>query len=157
MTDIAVHHPTPPAGSLPERSPDNLQVEAAWPATVAPTMAGAPLSTGPARSKEPAAAQEPTQPPAVATQRTRDRGKNRNREEPHWLTLEEEQELPHNNRFAVLTSLMLCVFTAALDQSIVAPALPTIAAELHANAAGYSYVLFSFFLFNPHMPWVASG
>lgn len=54
--------------------------------------------------------------------------------------MEEEQTIPANNMFAVFSALMLCVFAAALDQSVVAPALPTIAAELHATAAGYSYV-----------------
>lgn len=66
--------------------------------------------------------------------------KNLREKEPHWLQMEEEQTIPANNMFAVFSALMLCVFAAALDQSVVAPALPTIAAELHATAAGYSYV-----------------
>lgn len=120
-------------------------------------MVGAPaLSTGPPScSNDQSAGLAPDQPPneqqPVAASTPKNRGKTRNKDEPHWLTLEEEKELPYNSRWAVMTSLMLCVFTAALDQSIVAPALPTIAAELHANAAGYSYVC-PFFPFSSFQP-----
>lgn len=73
-----------------------------------------------------------------------DKGQNQHGgKKPHWLQMEQENAIPHNNMAAVFSALMLCVFAAALDQSVVAPALPTIAAELHASAAGYSYVPFS--------------
>ena len=44
--------------------------------------------------------------------------------------------------FAILTALVLCVLLAALDQTLVAPALPTIVAELGALN---------------HLPWVVTA
>ncbi|GME41845.1 MFS transporter [Neofusicoccum parvum] len=41
--------------------------------------------------------------------------------------------------FAVLTSLYLSLFVAALDQTIVSTAIPTIASQLH-SAAGYTWI-----------------
>ena len=57
----------------------------------------------------------------------------------HWLQ-NETQVIPDNNLWIVFPSLMLCVFLAALDQTIVSTALPTIAADIGATAAGYSWI-----------------
>lgn len=58
---------------------------------------------------------------------------------PHWLQTEEEQQVPTNKLWVVLPGLMLSLFLASLDQSIVSTALPTIISELHAGAGGYSW------------------
>lgn len=57
----------------------------------------------------------------------------------HWLE-KTELKLPKNNLPVVMTGIMLTVFLAALDQTICATALPTIAANLHSNASDYSWV-----------------
>lgn len=49
--------------------------------------------------------------------------------------------------FAILTALFLSLFIAALDQSIVATAIPTISAELH-SASGYIWIGGAYFLAN---------
>ncbi|KAI0788876.1 MFS general substrate transporter [Abortiporus biennis] len=51
----------------------------------------------------------------------------------------EEHVLPHNNLPLVFCSLMLTLFLSALDQTIVATALPTITAEL-GGGKNYSWV-----------------
>ena len=58
---------------------------------------------------------------------------------PHWLTTEGTHEIPNNNLYIVLPGLMLAVFLAALDQTIVSTALPTIVADLQSGPAGYSW------------------
>ncbi len=59
---------------------------------------------------------------------------------PHWLQTEGEHRIPDNNLWIVFPGLMLSVFLAALDQTILAVALPTIAEELQAGPAAYSLV-----------------
>ncbi|KAJ7913215.1 major facilitator superfamily domain-containing protein [Mycena leptocephala] len=49
---------------------------------------------------------------------------------PKQTREEDEHVIPHNNMPLVFTSLMLAAFLAALDQTIVSTALPTIVAEL---------------------------
>ncbi|KAI1795901.1 MFS amino acid permease [Ganoderma leucocontextum] len=56
----------------------------------------------------------------------------------HWK-LNEEHVLPKNRMSLVFTGLMACVFLAALDQTIVATALPTIVAKL-GGGNDYSWV-----------------
>ncbi|CAO1629970.1 unnamed protein product [Parajaminaea phylloscopi] len=57
----------------------------------------------------------------------------------HWLE-QDVHVIPKNNLWIVFPALMLCVFLAALDQTIVSTALPTISNNLHSGAAGYSWV-----------------
>lgn len=57
----------------------------------------------------------------------------------HWLE-KDVHVIPKNNLPIVFSALMLCVFLAALDQTIVSTALPTIANDLKMGAAGYSWV-----------------
>ena len=64
---------------------------------------------------------------------------NINGKPQHWLE-KTEQKIPKNNLPVVMTGIMLTVFLAALDQTICATALPTIAASLHSNASDYSWV-----------------
>ncbi|THH07185.1 hypothetical protein EW146_g9393, partial [Bondarzewia mesenterica] len=52
---------------------------------------------------------------------------------------DQQQVLPHNNLPLVFCSLMLTVFLAALDQTIVATALPTMVADL-GGGRNYSWV-----------------
>ncbi|KAK4689236.1 hypothetical protein P7C73_g867, partial [Tremellales sp. Uapishka_1] len=52
----------------------------------------------------------------------------------------EMDELPKNNLAIVMPSLALVLFLAALDQTIVATALPTISGDLNATPAEYSWV-----------------
>ncbi|KAK7053805.1 membrane transporter [Favolaschia claudopus] len=52
---------------------------------------------------------------------------------------DDEQILPHNNLLVVFFALMLTAFLAALDQTIVATALPTIVEEL-GGGKNYSWV-----------------
>ncbi|KAI0067168.1 MFS general substrate transporter [Artomyces pyxidatus] len=59
-----------------------------------------------------------------------------NAEEPSNVEVE---ILPHNNLPLVIFSLMLTIFLAAVDQTIVATALPTIVAQL-GGGANYSWV-----------------
>ncbi|EPQ29502.1 uncharacterized protein PFL1_02721 [Pseudozyma flocculosa PF-1] len=58
---------------------------------------------------------------------------------PHWLQ-QDEVLLPKNNMFLVMPALMLVVFLAALDQTIVSTALPAISERLHGSAGAYSWV-----------------
>jgi Major Facilitator Superfamily len=60
--------------------------------------------------------------------------------QPHWLTTEGTHSIPDNNMYIVLPGLMLAVFLAALDQTIVSTALPTISVELNAGPSGYAWV-----------------
>ncbi|GAA93477.1 uncharacterized protein L969DRAFT_46427 [Mixia osmundae IAM 14324] len=52
---------------------------------------------------------------------------------------QETQEIPKNNLFLVFTGLMLTVFLAAMDQTILAPAIPTIVRDLN-DPRGYSWI-----------------
>ncbi|KZO93352.1 MFS general substrate transporter [Calocera viscosa TUFC12733] len=56
----------------------------------------------------------------------------------HWKSTE-VHEIPHNNMLLVFPGLMLTVFLAALDQTIVSTALPTIVSEL-GGAADYEWI-----------------
>ncbi|KAG8908683.1 hypothetical protein FRC01_007301 [Tulasnella sp. 417] len=58
--------------------------------------------------------------------------------EEHW-TKRELVEIPHNNLKIVFPGLMLAVFLAALDQTIVGTALPTIVRDL-GSSSGYSWI-----------------
>ncbi|ODO00769.1 hypothetical protein L198_03096 [Cryptococcus wingfieldii CBS 7118] len=55
-------------------------------------------------------------------------------------------DLPENNLKLVMPSLALVMFLAALDQTIVATALPTIAEQLNASPSEYSWVGTSYML-----------
>lgn len=57
-----------------------------------------------------------------------------------WQGLESEiQHLPHNNLKIIVPALMITIFLAALDQTIVATALPTIINDIGGDT-GYSWV-----------------
>ncbi|KIO29866.1 hypothetical protein M407DRAFT_160836 [Tulasnella calospora MUT 4182] len=58
--------------------------------------------------------------------------------EEHW-TKREVVEIPDNNLKIVFPGLMLAVFLAALDQTIVGTALPTIVRDL-GSSSGYSWI-----------------
>jgi hypothetical protein len=51
----------------------------------------------------------------------------------------EETERPKLRLYLILVALFLSLFVAALDDTIVATAIPTIAAELH-SAGGYTWI-----------------
>lgn len=57
----------------------------------------------------------------------------------HWLQ-KNEIVLPHNNMYIVMPGLMLVIFLAALDQTIVSTALPAISEKLSGDAGQYSWV-----------------
>lgn len=59
--------------------------------------------------------------------------------------LDQTTELNHNEIMIVITALMLAMFLAALDQTIVATALPRIAQDLH-GLSKYSWVATSYLL-----------
>ena len=68
------------------------------------------------------------------------------------LPVVDEQAEPGKTRsnlrlFAVLSALFLSLFIAALDQTIVATAIPTIASDLH-SASGYSWIGGAYLLAN---------
>ncbi len=60
-------------------------------------------------------------------------------------TIDHSQPLSHSEIMIVITALMLAMFLAALDQTIVATALPTIAQDLH-GLSKYSWVATSYLL-----------
>ncbi|CAO1617856.1 unnamed protein product [Sympodiomycopsis kandeliae] len=80
-------------------------------------------------------------PQSPATQSKTEDGKGR----AHWLQ-KDEHVIPKNNLWVVFPGLMLCVGLAALDQTIVSTALPTIAADLDASASSYSWVASAYLL-----------
>ncbi|KDN40105.1 MFS general substrate transporter [Tilletiaria anomala UBC 951] len=102
---------------------------------------GAPISAPAANPKAPtaddaeAAARSSTSRVASPSRKS-ENGKK----DPHWLQVESEHNIPKNNFYIVLPGLMLAVFLAALDQTIVSTALPTIAGDLHAGPSSYSFV-----------------
>ncbi|BEJ12224.1 hypothetical protein CspHIS471_0206840 [Cutaneotrichosporon sp. HIS471] len=57
---------------------------------------------------------------------------------------DEIDELPNNNLLIVMPSLCLVLFLAALDQTIIATALPTIMAQFGASPSQYSWVITSY-------------
>ncbi|KAJ9480182.1 putative Vacuolar basic amino acid transporter 5 (putative) [Pseudozyma hubeiensis] len=57
----------------------------------------------------------------------------------HWLQ-HDQHILPHNNMKIVMPGLCLCVFLAALDQTIVSTALPIISQRLDGDPGQYSWV-----------------
>ncbi|EGG11597.1 uncharacterized protein MELLADRAFT_33238 [Melampsora larici-populina 98AG31] len=61
------------------------------------------------------------------------------KDEKLWCDLDEEQIIPENSLPIVFLGLMLALFLAAMDQTIVAIALPRIIAQLH-GFSGYSWV-----------------
>ncbi|THH27404.1 hypothetical protein EUX98_g6782 [Antrodiella citrinella] len=65
-------------------------------------------------------------------------GKNGKVERAAWKA-GEEQLLPHNNMVLVFSALMITLFLAAIDQTIVATALPTIISKL-GGGNNYSWV-----------------
>ncbi|KAG8983299.1 hypothetical protein FRB90_006144, partial [Tulasnella sp. 427] len=74
-------------------------------------------------------------PSEEATERPAEQGPAK---EEHW-TKREVVEIPHNNLKIVFPGLMLAVFLAALDQTIVGTALPTIVRDL-GSSSGYSWI-----------------
>ncbi|OCF40442.1 hypothetical protein I317_05745 [Kwoniella heveanensis CBS 569] len=59
---------------------------------------------------------------------------------PRRTNLMEEPEIPDNNLWIVLPTLALITFVAALDQSIISTALPTIAEEFNTTPSEYSWI-----------------
>ncbi|WVW86801.1 hypothetical protein I302_108856 [Kwoniella bestiolae CBS 10118] len=59
---------------------------------------------------------------------------------------EDVPDLPKNNLKLVMPAIGLVLFLSALDQTIVATALPTIAEDLHASPSEYSWVGTSYLL-----------
>ena len=59
--------------------------------------------------------------------------------------IDHSKELTHSEIMVVITALMVAMFLAALDQTIVATALPTIAQDLH-GLSKYSWVATSYLL-----------
>ncbi|GAC93138.1 drug transporter [Pseudozyma hubeiensis SY62] len=57
----------------------------------------------------------------------------------HWLQ-HDQHILPYNNMKIVMPGLCLCVFLAALDQTIVSTALPIISQRLDGDPGQYSWV-----------------
>ncbi|KAI9927746.1 hypothetical protein MW887_002598 [Aspergillus wentii] len=59
-----------------------------------------------------------------------------------------EEKLEKSKVFLVMPALCLALFLAALDMTIISTALPTMAASLHANESGYSWMASSYLLAN---------
>ncbi|WWC61572.1 uncharacterized protein I303_104156 [Kwoniella dejecticola CBS 10117] len=70
-----------------------------------------------------------------------------------WRAEDKDIEIPKNNLWIVMPTVGLVGFIAALDQSIVSTALPTIAAEFNTTPSQYSWIgtsyLLSQILMNP--------
>ncbi|WVQ99153.1 hypothetical protein IAU59_006285 [Kwoniella sp. CBS 9459] len=62
------------------------------------------------------------------------------KEVPKRAKLREEPEIPDNNLWIVMPTLALITFVAALDQSIISTALPTIAQEFNTTPSEYSWI-----------------
>ncbi|WWC70488.1 uncharacterized protein I206_104439 [Kwoniella pini CBS 10737] len=73
---------------------------------------------------------------------------NKNVKHTHgdWRAEEQEIEIPKNNLWIVMPTVGLVGFIAALDQSIVSTALPTIAAEFDTTPSQYSWIGTSYLL-----------
>ncbi len=67
------------------------------------------------------------------------------RPHPDAAKIDHSKDLTHNEIMVVITALMLAMFLAALDQTIVATALPTIAQDLN-GLSKYSWVATSYLL-----------
>ncbi|KAI5478762.1 MFS general substrate transporter [Pseudohyphozyma bogoriensis] len=63
----------------------------------------------------------------------------------------ETHAIPKNNLLLVFSGLVLCTFLAALDQTIVSTALPTIQRELDGSASSYSWVGVAYMLLSTTM------
>ncbi|WVQ80702.1 hypothetical protein IAT38_002807 [Cryptococcus sp. DSM 104549] len=68
------------------------------------------------------------------------------REKERYGKFGAEPEIPKNNLWIVMSALGLIGFVAALDQTIVATALPTIADEFHTTPSQYSWIGTSYLL-----------
>ncbi|KZP00925.1 MFS amino acid permease [Calocera viscosa TUFC12733] len=70
------------------------------------------------------------------------------KKKPNWRDAEEKEAiiLPKNNLPLVFLSLAMVMFLAALDQTAVGTALPTIAQDLGSTASDYSWVGVSYML-----------
>ncbi|GJJ12694.1 hypothetical protein Clacol_006938 [Clathrus columnatus] len=75
---------------------------------------------------------------AQATNDTMTQASQAKKERGAWKA-NEQQTIPHNNMYLVFSGLMMTTFLAALDQTIVATALPTIVEEL-GGGNDYSWV-----------------
>ncbi|GJJ12691.1 hypothetical protein Clacol_006935 [Clathrus columnatus] len=75
---------------------------------------------------------------AQATNDTMTQASQAKKERGAWKA-NEQQTIPHNNMYLVFSGLMMTMFLAALDQTIVATALPTIVEEL-GGGNDYSWV-----------------
>ncbi|WWC89598.1 uncharacterized protein L201_004523 [Kwoniella dendrophila CBS 6074] len=71
---------------------------------------------------------------------------NKHNEDHQHGKFDDEPEIPKNNLWIVMPSIGLVGFIAALDQSIVATALPTIAAEFNTTPSEYSWIGTSYLL-----------
>ncbi|KAG8974026.1 hypothetical protein FRC05_007942 [Tulasnella sp. 425] len=78
------------------------------------------------------------QPNLTSEQKQPDSAKSPDAKEEHW-TKREVVQIPHNNLLIIFPGLMLAVFLAALDQTIVGVALPTIVRDL-GSSSGYAWV-----------------
>ncbi|KAG8752681.1 hypothetical protein FRC14_006798, partial [Serendipita sp. 396] len=82
--------------------------------------------------------------PMSSSSRLNEKRKPRQKPGEEWKK-SEVHEIPHNNLLIVFPGLILTTFLAALDQTIVSTALPTIVADL-GGASGYSWVGTSYLL-----------
>lgn len=73
-----------------------------------------------------------------ATAQTMSQSPSVKKERGAWKA-NEQHNIPHNNMYLVFSGLMMTTFLSALDQTIVATALPTIVAEL-GGGNNYSWV-----------------
>lgn len=65
----------------------------------------------------------------------------------HWMASDATMDaLPENKMYLVIPALMLVLFLAALDTSIITTALPTIVSDLGGTPAQYSWVGTSYLL-----------
>ncbi|KZT61248.1 MFS general substrate transporter [Calocera cornea HHB12733] len=133
------------------------------PTLIAPSKPESFVSSSSSKGKEPAAdaddgadnvlSKVPTlvQPPSptdLEEGKASDGAKDGEKKKPNWRDAEEKEAmvLPKNNLPLVFLSLAMVMFLAALDQTAVGTALPTIAQDLGSTASDYSWVGVSYML-----------